>query len=153
MSEEIQQIGGPREIYQTPKPLCCFHRRGKYPAGAIEGKTAGTRCGSMTVCNRVPAKQMPDVVVTSGGAVALVVRPENVALVPATGKRAAGAIKGRVSAVTYLGTDTQYAVLLEGGAEIIARVQNNQVRHETAFSVDDNVHVTLDSGSLSVLVE
>ena len=101
---------------------------------------------------RVPAKQMPDVVVTSGGAVALVVRPENVALVPATGKRAAGAIKGRVSAVTYLGTDTQYAVLLEG-AEIIARVQNNQVRHETAFSVDDNVHVTLDSGSLSVLVE
>ncbi len=106
----IQQIGSPADLYNRPANLFVADFIGK--ANVIRGRLAEpgifASAGGMAVrCNGGA--------VAAGSTVALVLRPERIALTPSPVAGRANNIAGRVERLSYLGPLTEYLVRCESG--------------------------------------
>ena len=95
----VLQIGEPREIYDNPKS--------RFVADFI---------GESNV--------LPGAMIGRGNDILIAVRPERIAVsAPASGS--AGRIRGTVTAVTYLGLDTLYEIVIENGDRLRSRTRQS----------------------------
>jgi spermidine/putrescine transport system ATP-binding protein len=94
-SGDVLQVGTPRDIYDNPQDRFVADFIGE--SNLVPGAALG----------RDPAKT-------------IVVRPEHIVVSPAS-DGAKGHAKGAVSAITFLGSDTLYEVVLEEGAKLHSR--------------------------------
>jgi spermidine/putrescine transport system ATP-binding protein len=91
----VLQIGAPRDIYDNPKSRFVADFIGE--SNLLSGSELGR-----------------------GAGITVAVRPEKVRL--STG---AGRVRGTVAAITFLGLDTVYDVILSGGTKVKARMRDN----------------------------
>jgi iron(III) transport system ATP-binding protein len=120
----IDQVGTPREIYETPVTPFVADFIGKVNVLAATAEGGGRfRVGSLSL-----AVARPDV--ASGTAVKLYLRPEDVA-VSVNGALAgvANAVPGTVAKIEFLGAFCMVGVRLDGsgGSPLVANVPRQQV--------------------------
>ena len=143
-SGKVQQVGAAREIYEAPRNrfVADFIGETNLLDVSIESVEDGqARCrlpGGHEIAARVQGDAAP-------GPGHVSIRPERVSL-------QANGIPCRVDRLIYLGTDTQYLVRLEGGAEVTVRVQN---AHDAAvpFGPGDLAGLVVDAGAPRLLAD
>lgn len=62
-------------------------------------------------------------------------------------------LDGYIEEAIYIGTDTRYRVNLDGGPDLVVRVQNYGSRYDTPFSVGDSVYVHWPAENAQILTE
>ena len=130
---QIQQMGGPTELYERPinRFVSDFIGTSNFIPATIVDFDAGTRRatvrsqrgltlgGIVTSADAVPA---------AGDEIIVAVRPERLDVIPATtgdGPRSGWTeVAGRVQQGTYLGDQTEYRITTEDVGELVARRQN-----------------------------
>ena len=147
---EIQQVGTPHEIYETPhnRFVAGFIGEANLLDVTIEEVTDGRcRCrlvnGAALDC--VAAGQPRP---NSAGCVSI--RPEGLSI--SKPGEASGRLGGRINRTVYLGTDTHYLVGLDGGPEITVRTRNT---HRAALDLGpgDRAALHVDEGAARLLVD
>ena len=148
---EIQQIGTAHDIYERPNnrfvadfigQTNLIDVTGEAPEG--NGKCLCRLPGGVSVlCDAAGAPQ-------AGARGHLSVRPERIALVAPEYRP--DAISGVVDRMVYLGTDTQYLLRLEDGAEIMVRTQNGRGT-SVPFGPGDRAALDIDEGAARLLVD
>ena len=130
----IEQLAGPRDIYESPRTkfVAGFIGTSNLLEGAvtgIEGDNAiigGASKGERIVVKAANAKK--------GDTLEVTVRPEKVTL--STGQPGDNsnicALRGTVSEVVYLGTSTNYNVTTSNGDEVVVFLQNAHDASDTA---------------------
>ncbi len=132
---ELLQVGTPHEIYEHPVNRFVADFIGE--TNFLEGEVDGGRV-------RIGTGDMLDVTLSGQtGAVTLAIRPEQLRLVPA-GKD----IAAKITATTYMGTDTHYTLALGDGSHVVARVQSNFAE---AYKVGDAVGLNIGTSAVQVL--
>jgi spermidine/putrescine transport system ATP-binding protein len=108
----VEQLGGPREIYERPATT--------FVAGFIgtSNLLAGTATGGVLSIGG------GRVLVEQDGQVSVTVRPEKITISTEKPDGDVSVVPGTVAEVVYLGTYTSYAVSLADGAEITVFQQN-----------------------------
>jgi spermidine/putrescine transport system ATP-binding protein len=131
----IEQLGGPREVYERPATtfVAGFIGTSNVLSGTVartDGDTAVIEAGTG---ERILVPGAPS---AAGGAVELTVRPEKIAigLHPPDGEVCA--VRGTVTEVVYLGTFTNYTVRTSTGADVVVFVQNASSADDVAASGD-----------------
>ncbi|HUR09456.1 MAG TPA: ABC transporter ATP-binding protein, partial [Nonomuraea sp.] len=109
----VEQLGGPREIYERPATA--------FVAGFIgtSNLLAGTATGGV-----LPIGGGRVLVPEQDGQVSVTVRPEKIIISTEKPDGDVSVVPGTVAEVVYLGTYTSYAVSLADGAEITVFQQN-----------------------------
>ncbi|WP_066940965.1 ABC transporter ATP-binding protein [Microtetraspora fusca] len=120
----VEQLAGPREIYERPatKFVAGFIGTSNLLSGvarAVNGSSAVLALGPEDRVI-VPIKEA----VAEGDTVELTVRPEKIMISTERPEGDLSMVEGTVSEVVYLGTYNSYAVALAGGAEITVFQQN-----------------------------
>jgi iron(III) transport system ATP-binding protein len=141
----IEQVGTPREVYETPATPFVADFIGKInvlPAVALGGSQF--RVGSMSI-----AAARADV--PAGTAVKLYLRPEDVD-VHVDGNPPAGAMPARVGKIEFLGAFCLVGLTLDG-AQALALVANipRQIADRVGFVAGQAVAVTMPAEALRVL--
>ena len=122
---EVQQLGGPTDIYEAPmnRFVADFIGDTNFVIAEVLGREEGLlRCrGADGLELLATAAGDPAV----GERVTLAIRPEKIALeAPGAGADAVANAGAAVAQATYLGTDTSYQVRLGDGSLLDVRVQN-----------------------------
>ena len=148
---KIRQSGTPWEIYENPVDHFVADFIGETnfleaTIHSVEGNTA--RCvlaGGAQITASLSAPGQP------GDAITLSIRPEKIALQPchARSEGTHEGIRGTIDRSTYLGTDTHYQIKLDGGASILARIQNSH--QPRRFEANESVTLLLDESACRVL--
>jgi spermidine/putrescine transport system ATP-binding protein len=140
----IEQLAGPRDIYEHP--------RTKFVAGFIgtsnllSGKVSGVEGDGLAVLE-TGAAGAERLVVTAkdakkGDTLEVTIRPEKITLSRAEPGKSADnsnmcALRGTISEVVYLGTSTNYNVTTSSGDEVVVFLQNAHDATDTAGRGDD----------------
>ena len=142
----VLQIGMPAEIYEHPN--CRFVADFIGDSNLVEAVRSGRgpdgirfrlgRAGEVVVADRGRA---------NGARVTLAVRPERLSLLPPS---TPDTLRGRVEEVVYVGSDTSFHVLLDGGPRFRVRVQNRDGA-SLAFAPGDQVGVRIPAAAVQVL--
>ena len=138
----ILQVGTPEEIYEHPSE--------RYVADFI-GETNlfdATRVGPTRFRLTSGAEVDTAEPGPSDNTVTLVIRPERTLLTPREGS----ALPARVEQVVYIGSDTVYLLLLEGGLRVRVRDQNRDGVKARACAGDD-VGVVMPPAAIRVLAQ
>ncbi len=138
---KLQQVGGPRDIYNHPVNRFVASFIGETNFLAVQRDGDGLRLAGG------PRIEMPLGAASVGSALTLAVRPEQVRLVAAD---EAGAIPATVSNLVYIGTDTQCHLQMADGTEIVARVQST-ASGEAGLVVGQRVGLRFAPGAAQVL--
>ncbi len=110
----VEQIGTPREIYETPRTrfVADFIGASNLLAGSVASASSDgvvVRVGNLSLMSSHGAD------VASGQAITVLIRPERVRLIlPADDRPESNLLAGRVVDVVYLGEDLQVSVEVEG---------------------------------------
>ncbi|WP_113704435.1 ABC transporter ATP-binding protein [Nonomuraea lactucae] len=117
----VEQLGGPREIYERPASafVAGFIGTSNLLSGAASGGVMEFGGGRILV---------PEL----DGAVTVTVRPEKITICTDKPDGEVSVVPGTVSEVVYLGTYTSYAVNLGGGTEVTVFQQNAHDAMNTA---------------------
>ena len=155
----VLQVGRPDEIYETPATrfVADFIGENNFMAGAFvsaDGNTSTVTLGRET---RV-ITSLPHTDVTPSHDVTVAIRPERIALRdlsdPLTDVAPnINALRGQISQVFYIGTDTRYAVHLETGDDIAVRMQNSSAESAFSFKQGQAVHVLFHANNARVLAK
>jgi iron(III) transport system ATP-binding protein len=136
----LEQVGAPAEIYRTPRTAYVADFIGA--ANILTAELAAPATAGATVRLTLGGRHVGAVCPQSlpAGSVRVVVRPEDIALAPATG---AGddTLAARVIRRHYLGAKTGYAAALDDGTRITIDVAGPD--HDR-FAVGDMVAVRID---------
>ncbi len=147
---EIQQIGTPEDIYERPlnRFVADFIGETNLLEVTIEDVSGG-RC-RCRLANGLALECRASVTPLVGARGHLSIRPERFSLTP--GADGQETLSGVLNRTVYLGTDTQYLVRLDDGAEVTVRNQN---AHHTALDVSpgDTVALQIDDGAARLLVD
>src|SRR5690606_9199126 len=170
MSEgSVLQVGRPDDVYERPTSrfVADFIGETNFLGGVLVSSS-----GSLGVV-RLPSGRsvmgmLRDPDLAAGAQVALAVRPEKLSLTDRDGTAAAAApgsamggmasasaetsVPGVISEVHYLGTDARYAVSVEEGVSLVARIQNQHHGYGGMFSVGTPVNVGWRTEHGSILV-
>lgn len=146
---ELQQVGAPLEIYESPVNRFVADFIGD--TNFFEATIA--ECdGIEALCKLESGAEFRVAVVGQGGVgnrVTLALRPEKVALsTPRDG--APAALTGTIRNCVYLGTDTTYNIALADGVRVIAREQN-AVAGIARLATGDRVALRIPSGAARML--
>ena len=151
MSEgEIQQVGGPEEIYNAPVnhfvadfigetnfvDVTVTHLADSMATCLMPG-------GGTVVCAAKDGCSL-------GDKVSLSIRPEMLSIRQALGEE--GEIRGQVEGLIYLGTDTHYRVRLPDDTDCLVRVQNSHAS-KVGQGPGDEVALVLDTGAARMLAD
>ncbi|MCL4675291.1 MAG: ABC transporter ATP-binding protein [Pararhodobacter sp.] len=148
----IQQVGEPREIYETPASRFVADFIGS--VNLFEAKVGPAAPDLM----RVEADDLGAVSVTpvagltQGQTVWLAIRPERITLTRARPETAANAVQGMVEDVGYVGHMSSYRVRLAGG-RVIRVTQSNRLRDEDPILWDEPVYASWNPSVARVLTE
>ncbi|MDH2430124.1 ABC transporter ATP-binding protein [Sphaerisporangium sp. TRM90804] len=120
----VEQLAGPREIYERPATtfVAGFIGTSNLLSGTAERVDGGTALLRVGERGRVLVPVGDDV--RQGGAVEVTVRPEKIRISVEEPAADVSAVPGTVAEVVYLGTYNSYAVNLAGGAEFTVFEQN-----------------------------
>jgi ABC-type Fe3+/spermidine/putrescine transport system ATPase subunit len=111
----IEQIGTPREVYETPRTrfVADFIGASNLLAGVVEGDAV--RVGSVRLASGDTA---------APGPVTVLIRPERIRLVSAGAAPAGGTVlSGRIAEVVYLGEDLQVLVDVQDGISLAVNLK------------------------------
>jgi len=142
----VEQIGTPAQVYEQPDTAYVADFLGS--ANIIDVTCLGpSASGGSTF-------KLGDVVLDAGGAphaagsAKLVVRPERLTLEPAAATQPPRSVRGTVERVVYLGGNSDIAVSLPGGAEIVVNRPSEVAR---VFGAGDAVDVIAEPDALRLL--
>ncbi len=133
---KLQQVGGPREIYNGPvnRFVADFIGETNFLTGTLEAGRV-----------RLPSGEMLDVPEATGqGEVTLAIRPEQIRIDPE------GALEARLTQTVYFGTDTHCHLQLKDGTEIVARLQSPP-SGDVGLSIGETLRLSPVPGSVQVL--
>jgi spermidine/putrescine ABC transporter ATP-binding subunit len=128
----VEQIGTPREIYETPRTrfVADFIGASNLLPGVIAGASGDgvvVRVGDLRLSSSHGA------VVAANQTVTVLIRPERVRLVPpATDRPGPNVLAGRVIEVVYLGEDLQVSVEVEGRLALTVNLKADETGKELA---------------------
>ncbi|MFF3666754.1 ABC transporter ATP-binding protein [Microtetraspora malaysiensis] len=120
----VEQLAGPREIYERPatKFVAGFIGTSNLLSGVVRAVNGSSAVLALGPDDRVvvPIREA----VAEDDTVELTVRPEKITISTERPEGDLSMVEGTVSEVVYLGTSNSYAVALAGGAEITVFQQN-----------------------------
>ena len=148
-SGNILQVGGPREIYDTPanRFVADFIGETNFLRGRISGIDNGTAALTLPAGAMLSAPA-PDSA-TAGDEITVMVRPEHARLAsPERGEEPI--LSGSLANIIYFGTDTYFNVKLADG-EIFTVRQQNRPGEESNRNVGDMAGITFSPGAIRVL--
>jgi spermidine/putrescine transport system ATP-binding protein len=127
----VEQLAGPREIYERPttKFVAGFIGTSNLLSGTVD-KVNGSAVLALGPSDRI---FLPADGVIAGEVVELTVRPEKITISTEQPDGDISVVRGTVSEVVYLGTYNSYAVALADGAEITVFQQN---AHDSAITAE-----------------
>lgn len=151
---KLQQIGMPEEIYRQPanRFVADFIGETNFLQATLEQTAGGgfaARLADGTVLGCVATEDQ-----ASQQTGVICIRPESIRVheqserAPTATAQLPGTIKGKV----FLGTDTQWVIQLDTGAELIAREQNDQIAAHS-LRQGDRVYATADAAGTKFLSE
>ncbi len=148
----VQQVADAVTIYE--KPATCFvadfiGETNFLPAqvtALLDGGAHLAVAGTHTHANTDGRALAP------GQPVMLAVRPEKIVLKPPN-QPADLALRGSISRMVYVGTDTRYTVQLASGETLTARIQNVAGRGRGEFAIGDPVDVTWAAQDACILTD
>ena len=143
---ELQQVGAPRDIYESPRNRFVADFIGETNLIDV---TVNSVHGDMATCTltdgtTLQCKTAGD---TSPGSGHLSIRPERLAL-SGSGQ---GDMSGTVQRLTYLGTDMRIAVEVDSGTVLTVRMQNTD--DATLPDRGDRVGLQIETGGARLLVD
>ncbi|MCT9929234.1 ABC transporter ATP-binding protein [Planotetraspora sp. A-T 1434] len=120
----VEQLAGPREIYERPatKFVAGFIGTSNLLSGTVHQVNGGTAVLDLGPSDRILAPV--DGTASAGDRLDLTVRPEKITISTEEPQGDLSVVRGMVSEVVYLGTYNSYAVVLADGAEITVFQQN-----------------------------
>ncbi|MCO4838941.1 MAG: ABC transporter ATP-binding protein [Rhodobacteraceae bacterium] len=141
---QIVQVGHPRDLYEQPDSLFIADFVGALNKfdGIILSQEDNVV--EVRVQNGVTLKIVSHFDYNSGDRVTVTARPEKLAVFPIDSKdspTARNSLKGTVTFVGYLGDQTHYSVLLEGGIEVKVSEQNHHMSAKISIRTGDEVRV------------
>ncbi|WP_425450262.1 ABC transporter ATP-binding protein [Virgifigura deserti] len=147
---EVQQIGGPTEVYEFPANRFVADFIGE--TNILEGSVEAVQDGEI-LCRlgndvQVAVRGRADI----GARVSLAVRPERLSLEPAAELPGAGRLDGTVAEAIYLGNGTSYHVDIADGGRLLVRGQNRADGRMT-FARGERVSVHIAPESIRLLRE
>jgi len=121
----IEQLAGPREIYEHPRTrfVAGFIGTSNLLTGIVTGLDANNHAVLELPDNQRIVVAAPQV--TAGDTLEITVRPEKITLSATEPAPEACALRGTVTEVVYLGTSTNYNVTTSAGAEVVVFSQNS----------------------------
>jgi len=152
----LQQLGTPAEIYEEPANEFVANFIGE--TNLLNVDVMVKNSSSVTVClqgldESFAKSRSFDVQYNNrvflGPTAKLSIRPERISLLPPRSQEEYH-LSGTVKESIYMGTDTQYIVLLDNGCELLTRNQNI-TNAEQVFSAGDNVKVMFDLSTARLL--
>lgn len=153
----VLQIGRPDEIYENPATrfVADFIGENNFLDGQIDhinGAYARVMLGRDTPIIARPPHPAPN----GNRSVTVAIRPERISLRdlsdPLTDvSPQMNALRGQISQVFYIGTDTRYIIHLETGDDLSARIQNIGTSDGYGFKQGQNVHVLFHSDNVRIL--
>ena len=149
-SGKIQQIGNPSEIYNTPANRFVADFIGETnilnaTIQKIDGEKIICRLQSGKFLN---AKSNSKVNVGQSGTISI--RPEKLIIKKQSFK--GQNLEGKLGQSTYIGTDTQFEVLLDKELSLTARMQNSSLTSEK-YKNGDQVFLSIDDDAAWFLVD
>ncbi|MBX6390817.1 MAG: ABC transporter ATP-binding protein [Frankia sp.] len=144
----IEQLAPPREIYERPSTrfVAGFIGTSNVLRRGVRSVTTGGTgpdAGPMAVLDagvdeRLVVGLRPELgQVSPGSTIELTVRPEKIDMTTERPEGDVNALRGRVTEIVYLGTNTTYTVLTHGGAEITVFWQNSSDATDLAARGDE----------------
>jgi len=148
----IQQVGEPREIYETPKSRFVADFIGS--VNLFDGRVGPAAADFMRVDtdDLGPVSVPPVRGLTQGQQVWLALRPERITLTRERPANARDGVMGMVEDVGYVGHLSSYRVRLPGG-RVISVTQSNRLRDEDPITWDEEVFISWTPASLRVLTQ
>jgi spermidine/putrescine transport system ATP-binding protein len=150
---QVRQLGTPREIYQRPvdRFVADFIGESNFLDGALidDGGTPAFRLRSGAILP-VPTGTAPS---PANGRVALMVRPESVAVAETVPVRSSttAAIAGRATNIAFMGNHTRITVQTDAGTLVSIRFHESDTRAVEEGMVDREVHVWWDPRESTVV--
>ncbi|PJF32385.1 MAG: spermidine/putrescine ABC transporter ATP-binding protein [Phototrophicales bacterium] len=153
----VLQIGRPDEIYENPATrfVADFIGENNFLDGQIDhidGAYARVILGRDTPITARPPHHAPN----GDTAVTVAIRPERISLRDLSDPLAdvspqMNSLRGQITQVFYIGTDTRYIIHLETGDDLSARIQNIGTSDGYGFKQGQNVHVLFHPDNTRVL--
>lgn len=147
------QVGNANEIYEHPncRFVADFIGDTNFLHGTVAevdgSKARITVAGGLAIWAHIPKA----VIVTPGQAVTITVRPEKMHLRPSATE--VNQLTGRVTDIVYIGTDTHYGMVLNGGQVIRVREQNYSPESRLLAREGEEVVVRFSIEAARVLTE
>ena len=148
-SGNILQVGGPREIYDTPanRFVADFIGETNFLKGRITGIENGAASLELPAGTKLSAPSPESA--KSGDEITVMVRPEHARLTSAA-RGDEPILSGSLADITYLGTETYFNVKLPDGEAFTIRQQNRPGEQDT-HNVGDAAGITFPPSAIRVL--
>jgi len=150
-SGELQQLGSPRDIYETPRNVFVADFIGdtNLLAVQVDAVNSGqTIChldgGHKLYCNEVAG-------IGPGARVHLCLRPERIYMSEQPTERES--LQGKVAENMFIGTDISTIVDLVDGPSFTVRTSNSDRGNKGIFEPGSNVFVNMEPGAAQLLVD
>jgi spermidine/putrescine transport system ATP-binding protein len=147
------QVGNANDIYEHPN--CKFVADFIGDTNFLDGKVVekdGSKVlvevgagGSIWATTPQPIER--------GQTVSVTVRPEKMQIRPAAASAGGNELRGRVTSVVYIGTDTHYGVTLPNGQEVRVREQNSSSEARALAKEGDSTTIHFTPAAARVLTE
>lgn len=143
----VEQVGKPREIYDSPRSRFASNFIGE--SNVLAGTSTATEGGNIQVAldGLTIYARKPDSVIT-GQKVSMAIRPENILLGRETEVLSVNKLRGTVTKAVFRGSIVRYMIALATGAEIVA--ESHGVA-EGEFAVGDTLDVGWKPEHASIL--
>ncbi|PTX01197.1 ABC transporter ATP-binding protein [Pararhodobacter aggregans] len=148
----IEQVGEPREIYETPKSRFVADFIGS--VNLFEGRVGPAAPDLMRVETEDlgPVVAPPVAGLTQGQTIWLAMRPERAWLTRERPAESVNCVPGVVQDMGYVGHMSSYMVKLANG-RLVRVTQANEGRRDNPISWDEQVHVSFEPADFRVLTE
>ena len=157
---KMLQVGTPKAIYERPNTHFVADFIGEtnfIPATLIRHSpdSPGTAGTVELPEGTVITAQLSAGLTATAGAVLLAIRPERIGIAAADHRlpddSALTTLPAELIDSQYIGTDTRYTVRIGGEIELVARIQNINSQHSSAFRIGQPVQVYWHHASTTVL--
>ena len=148
VSDQLLQVGAPREIYENPQTKFIANFIGE--SNIFEGRITSEEAGRFTVAfGKLTAVIPRRNRYTVDQAVSLVLRPEKIFLGSEAPATTEDHYRGEVKTLTFRGPIVRYLISLEGQQDII--VDSQKTAERSIFGVGDTVDLSWNPEDVTVL--
>ncbi|MBK9294022.1 MAG: ABC transporter ATP-binding protein [Oligoflexia bacterium] len=149
---KVEQQGSPHEIYESPKTLFaaqfvgninCLKAQAKEKVSELEMTAESSDLGIF----KFEVNGQGFDYYASGVSGSFCVRPEKMMIYSKKPTTMANVVEGKIKAQTYLGTYTQFEVVLKNGSTFIVFQQNTQKLPKKVFKNEDHVFLGWQSNA------